>query len=422
MFDSRRALIVVAVLFGVMFGLPGVGAVREAAAQIAVTAADPPIGEQGTINLNVLIKGKGFKNGAKAMFFKTRTTDPAGVNVKSTQFVSSSQLIANIDIADAAALSLFDIQVANTDGRTGKGTELFSVVQKANGNIEPPPAIPVTVTLDASDSSRIRPEHSPELPYTTASLSPILRDGATSVYDYHFTVFLRSSTRDLGTKRSMIFDFGPSRYAAGATVPCYPSVDYPEDRARVPYLFSIPASFLTMTGVTEGSEEPYYFTFQTGPEWYKDSGGVWHSTGVRLDLSPYITGLPQWPADQPRYVELFLDLLTAGINDKGHIYIAHNGPIAQPGSFGTTRGLAEVTTVSGGGFVLRPIPAGALFGSSLPVAPLYPPLGLEFDPLPAESQANVIIKVPLDRKRGFKALSGVCDLGTFDLPFVMTVK
>ena len=134
MFDSRRALIVVAVLLAVMFGLPGVGAVREAAAQIAVTAADPPTGEQGALNLNVLIKGRGFKNGAKAKFFKTGTTDPAGINVKATQFVSSTQLIANIDIADAAALSLFDIQVANTDGRTGKGTELFKVTTE--GDIE----------------------------------------------------------------------------------------------------------------------------------------------------------------------------------------------------------------------------------------------------------------------------------------------
>jgi uncharacterized delta-60 repeat protein len=48
--------------------------------------------------------------------------------------VSSTQLIANIDIDDAAALARFDIQVANTDGRTGKGTELFSVVAK---NVDP---------------------------------------------------------------------------------------------------------------------------------------------------------------------------------------------------------------------------------------------------------------------------------------------
>ena len=132
MTDLRRALIVVAVLLGAMFGLPGVGVVREAAAQIAVTAADPPTGEQGTLNLSVKITGKGFKSGAKAKFLKTGTTDTGGVNVKSTQFVSSTQLLVLVDIADAAALSLFDIQVQNTDGRTGKGTELFSVVQKGS--------------------------------------------------------------------------------------------------------------------------------------------------------------------------------------------------------------------------------------------------------------------------------------------------
>jgi hypothetical protein len=132
---GRRALVVATVLAGIVIGLPWSGAVPEAAAQISVTAAEPKRGEQGALNLSVTIAGKGFKNGAKASFFKTKTTDPAGVNVKSTQFVSSTQLIATIDIADAAALSLFDVQVANADGRTGKGTELFTVVQK--GNLKP---------------------------------------------------------------------------------------------------------------------------------------------------------------------------------------------------------------------------------------------------------------------------------------------
>jgi uncharacterized delta-60 repeat protein len=132
MIASRKALIVVAAFVLMALGLPWGGSVPAAFAQaVSVTAADPPTGEQGTLNLSVLIKGKGFKNGAKAKWFKTGTTDPAGVNVKSTQFVSSTQLIATIDIADAAALSLFDIQVQNTDGRTGKGTGLFSVTTKA---------------------------------------------------------------------------------------------------------------------------------------------------------------------------------------------------------------------------------------------------------------------------------------------------
>jgi uncharacterized delta-60 repeat protein len=131
MIASRKALIVVVAFVLMAIGLPWGGNVPAAFAQtISVTAADPPTGEQGTLNLSVIIKGKGFKTGAKAKWFKTGTTDPAGVNVKSTQYVSSTQLIATIDIADAAALSKFDIQVANADGRTGKGTELFSVLAK----------------------------------------------------------------------------------------------------------------------------------------------------------------------------------------------------------------------------------------------------------------------------------------------------
>jgi uncharacterized delta-60 repeat protein len=131
MIANRRVLIVFAALIAVMFGLPWGGAVPAASAQtISVTAADPPTGEQGTLSLSVTIKGKGFKNGAQSQFFKTGTTNPAGVTVRSTKYVSATQIVATIDIADTAALAQFDIQVQNTDGRTGKGTELFSVLAK----------------------------------------------------------------------------------------------------------------------------------------------------------------------------------------------------------------------------------------------------------------------------------------------------
>ena len=99
---------------------------------LQVTAADPQGAEQGTINLNIKVTGKGFKNGAKAKWFVTGTTDPGGVTVNSTTFVSSSELTANITIADSATIANFDIQILNADGRGGKGTELFSVTQKGN--------------------------------------------------------------------------------------------------------------------------------------------------------------------------------------------------------------------------------------------------------------------------------------------------
>jgi len=99
----------------------------NAQGQIQVNAADPALAAQGTVNLNVRITGKGFKNGAKAKWLVTGTTDPGGVSVNSTTFVSSSELSANITVADTATVSNFDIQVQNSDGRGGKGTELFAV-------------------------------------------------------------------------------------------------------------------------------------------------------------------------------------------------------------------------------------------------------------------------------------------------------
>jgi uncharacterized delta-60 repeat protein len=104
----------------------------HAQSQVQVTAADPTATEQGTINLNVKVTGKGFKNGAKAQWFVTGTTNPGGVTVNSTTFVSSTELTANITVADTAVISNFDIQVLNSDGRGGKGTELFAVNAKSN--------------------------------------------------------------------------------------------------------------------------------------------------------------------------------------------------------------------------------------------------------------------------------------------------
>jgi uncharacterized delta-60 repeat protein len=112
------------------------------AQQVQVNAADPASTEQGTINLNVKVTGKGFKNGAQAKWFVTGTTNPGGVTVNSTTFVSSTEVTANITVSDTAVIANFDIQVLNSDGRGGKGTELFAVTAKGNQAscpVQPPP-------------------------------------------------------------------------------------------------------------------------------------------------------------------------------------------------------------------------------------------------------------------------------------------
>jgi uncharacterized delta-60 repeat protein len=112
------------------------------AQDVVVSQAIPGNAPQGTVNLNVLIKGNGFKKGAIAKWFVTGTTNPGGVTVNSTTYSSSTDLIANINVAsDAQTQNKFDIQVTLTSGRTGKGIELFSVTRKATTGCTAPTPI-----------------------------------------------------------------------------------------------------------------------------------------------------------------------------------------------------------------------------------------------------------------------------------------
>jgi hypothetical protein len=100
---------------------------------IQVNSANPNAAAQGTVNLNVAIGGSGFKPGATSQFFVSGTSDPGGVAVTSTTYVSSTQLNANINISAGAAITNFDIIVKNTStSRTGKGTGLFKVLAQGS--------------------------------------------------------------------------------------------------------------------------------------------------------------------------------------------------------------------------------------------------------------------------------------------------
>ena len=83
--------------FVVLAGLLMAGS--SAAQNVSVTAANPPSGEQDTVSLVVKITGKNFAPGARSEFFKSGTTDPSGITVRGTQFVSSTEVDATVDIA-----------------------------------------------------------------------------------------------------------------------------------------------------------------------------------------------------------------------------------------------------------------------------------------------------------------------------------
>jgi hypothetical protein len=123
----------------------------NASAQVTVTAANPPSAVQGTIALDVEVTGSGFNNSASVRFYVTGTADTGGITVKKVNVNSSKKLIATIDVADTAIVNNFDIEVALSNGRKGKGTTLFSVQQKQTGKPTPEPE-PVQVPPPGSCS------------------------------------------------------------------------------------------------------------------------------------------------------------------------------------------------------------------------------------------------------------------------------
>lgn len=108
--------------------------VTSAHAQVQVTAASPASAPQGSISLEVEISGNGFDATATVQFLVTGTTNPGGITVRKVVVRGSKKLVATIDIADTAVIDKFDVQVALSDGRKGKGTTLFAVLPKTTGD------------------------------------------------------------------------------------------------------------------------------------------------------------------------------------------------------------------------------------------------------------------------------------------------
>lgn len=173
----RQTTLASSIMFFAFLLISG-GITSTRAQQIQVTAADPPSTAQGTLNLNVKVTGKGFKNGAKAKWFVTGTTDPGGVTVNSTTFVSGTEVTANITVTDTAVIANFDIAVSNADGRGGKGTELFAVTSSTN--------ITTTIydtNLDGSVSLLQSDDLNPDLSATGGAYGIYQRSDITGVID-----------------------------------------------------------------------------------------------------------------------------------------------------------------------------------------------------------------------------------------------
>ena len=108
-----------------------------------VDSADPPSAEQETYDLEVEIIGDNFGKDSEVDFFVTGTTNPGGITVKGKpKVLGPKKLKVRIDVDAAATVDDFDIQVMSR-GRTGKGIELFRVLEKTHPNQDTtPPGVP----------------------------------------------------------------------------------------------------------------------------------------------------------------------------------------------------------------------------------------------------------------------------------------
>ena len=85
-----------------------------------------PSGTSPGTTLDVRVFGSGFDNGTEATFAIDSVPTPNVVTNRTT-FVSSSELVANITVSDAADLTTYDVIATTTGGKKGIGTELFLV-------------------------------------------------------------------------------------------------------------------------------------------------------------------------------------------------------------------------------------------------------------------------------------------------------
>jgi probable HAF family extracellular repeat protein len=80
--------------------------------------------------LNVRVLGSGYDQGSRANW-AFKGVPSAKVVTNSTQFVSSTELVANITIARDANIGRYDVIVTTSSGKGGIGTELFAITLKA---------------------------------------------------------------------------------------------------------------------------------------------------------------------------------------------------------------------------------------------------------------------------------------------------
>lgn len=118
---------------------------------VEVNSADPNNAEQGTVDFDVVIGGKGFDNSAEVTFFQIGTSNSDGIRVNKTKVRGSKKIIATIDVDPEAFVGDWDIDIQLSGGRGGKGSFLFKVAQKTHSGNNTVESLRVTFSNLASD-------------------------------------------------------------------------------------------------------------------------------------------------------------------------------------------------------------------------------------------------------------------------------
>lgn len=103
----------------------GAGLAKSSAGP-TVSAAVPSYAHQGDAGVAVRILGSGFDRGSTASWERNGVTDQK-IAVMETRFVSSSELVATINVAPDATIDLYDVAVTTSTRKKGIGMERFIV-------------------------------------------------------------------------------------------------------------------------------------------------------------------------------------------------------------------------------------------------------------------------------------------------------
>lgn len=113
-----------------------------------VDTVEPASAPQDT-TLDVHVLGSNFDDGSSVALLLDGSTTK-NVKTNSTQFVSTTELIANVTIAADAQPDLYDVQVTTSRGKKGIGIEIFEITLSKFGQL----ALEITFRDDGDDGLR----------------------------------------------------------------------------------------------------------------------------------------------------------------------------------------------------------------------------------------------------------------------------